>query len=56
VHREDDFKKDLGNSADPEPGSLIYRLQNTNKAVRVNHRVYTADVVIRGAKWSTDKN
>ena len=56
VHREDDFKKDLGNSADPEPGSLLYRLQNTNKAVRVNQRVYTADVVIRGAKWSTDKN
>jgi hypothetical protein len=56
VHREDDFKKDLGNSADPEPGSLIYRLQNANKAARVNQRVYTADVVIRGAKWSTDKN
>ena len=55
VNREDDFKKDLGNSSDPEPGSLIYRLQNANKAARINYRVYTADVVIRGAKWSTER-
>jgi uncharacterized protein (TIGR02599 family) len=54
VSNEDDFKRDLGEPVSPAAGSLLYRLQNpTTPSLRISYRVYTSDVVIRGAKWST---
>lgn len=53
--KEDDVAKDLG---DPEallPDTLIYRLApppGTLATPKMNYRIYTMDVVIRGSKWS----
>jgi uncharacterized protein (TIGR02599 family) len=56
ITREEDYRGDIGDGTAPDPSSLLGRLQKpTNPALRMNYRVYTADVVIRGAKWSTDK-
>lgn len=54
VSNEDDFRRDLGEPVSPAAGSLLYRLQNpTTPGLKISYRVYTSDVVIRGAKWST---
>jgi uncharacterized protein (TIGR02599 family) len=52
------FLKDLGDPADPATDSLIHRISNPDRTLptpRMNYRVFTSDVVLRGAKWSTTK-
>ena len=57
ISTEDDFRSELGDPVEPTSGSLLYRLQNpTERSLKINYRVYTQDVVIRGAKWSTQPN
>jgi uncharacterized protein (TIGR02599 family) len=54
VSNEEDFRRDLGEPVSPAAGSLLYRLQHpTTPSLKISYRVYTSDVVIRGAKWST---
>jgi uncharacterized protein (TIGR02599 family) len=52
------FLQDLGDPSDPTPDSLIGRISNpdrTHPTPRMNYRVFTTDVVLRGAKWSKEK-
>lgn len=52
--REDDIAKDLGDS-DVVGDDLIHRLApepGAGTSPKMNYRVYTMDVVIRGSKWS----
>ncbi len=54
----DAFHKDLGDLETPDEGSLVYNISTPNgplKIPRLNYRVYNADVVIRGSKWSSEK-
>jgi hypothetical protein len=40
-----------------DPSSLIYKIANPDKTFdypKLNYRVFTTDVVMRGAKWSKD--
>ena len=52
VNNEDDYLDDLGNPVDPKPGTLISNLAPKGGGVRMNYRIYSADVPIRAAKWS----
>ena len=52
---EADVAKDLGDPESPMADTLIYRLSpppGTGTTPKMNYRVYTMDVVIRGSKWS----
>ncbi len=54
----DAFHKELGDQENPEKTSLVYQLSNPDNTLstpRMNYRVYNADVVIRGSKWSAEK-
>jgi len=53
------FIKELGDPANPDPSSLIYKISNPDRRLpqpKLNYRVFTTDVVMRGAKWSKDPN
>ena len=55
VKTYEDFLKDLGDPANPGRNSLIYKIANPdgdNSTPKLNYRVFTTDVVMRGAKWS----
>jgi uncharacterized protein (TIGR02599 family) len=55
VGKYSDFLSDLGDPAKPGNDSLIYRLSNPDHQLptpRMNYRVFTTDVVLRGSKWS----
>lgn len=52
------FLKELGDPAKLLPSSLIYKISNPDRQLptpRLNYRVFTTDVVMRGAKWTKDK-
>jgi uncharacterized protein (TIGR02599 family) len=56
VNTESDLQDDLGDPQNPEPNSLIGRLVNSGNdpgVPKMNYRIYSTDVVIRGAKWTT---
>lgn len=50
------FLKELGAPDKPEPGSLIHRVSNIDRAtsgpIIKEYRVFTTDVVLRASKWS----
>lgn len=49
------FINDLGDPKNPKENSVIYRVSNPNGTLptpRMNYRVFTTDVVLRGSKWS----
>jgi uncharacterized protein (TIGR02599 family) len=50
------FLQDLGDPSNPLPESLIGRISNVDGnqsgPQKLNYRVFTTDVVLRGAKWS----
>lgn len=49
------FLRDLGDPANLNKNSLVYRLSNPKKDLptpRLTYRVFTTDVVLRGSKWS----
>lgn len=51
----EDVAKDLGDPDNLQPDTLIYRLApppGTTSGPKMNYRIYTMDVVIRGSKWS----
>jgi uncharacterized protein (TIGR02599 family) len=48
---DEDLLEDIGDPAEPSSKSLIGRLA-PNTGQRMEYRVYSADVIIRGAKWS----
>ncbi len=52
--KEEDLAKDLGDPEEPGTNTLIYRLNPPAGSAgrRMNYRIYTMDVVIRGSKWS----
>lgn len=55
VSTQQAFLRELGDPANLGKTSLIYRLSNPNKDLptpRLNYRVFTTDVVLRGSKWS----
>ena len=55
--KEADFVKDLGLGSDLKTDSLLTRIANPDNSLptpKMNYRVYTMDVVIRGAKWAND--
>ncbi|RYD77949.1 MAG: hypothetical protein EOP84_14900 [Verrucomicrobiaceae bacterium] len=52
--KEGDLLRDLGDPVDPQDDTLLHRLgHGTSKAPRMEYRIYSADVVLRGAKWTT---
>jgi uncharacterized protein (TIGR02599 family) len=49
------FAKEMGDVPEPEKTSLIYKLANPEKTLptpRVNYRVFSTDIVMRGSKWT----
>jgi uncharacterized protein (TIGR02599 family) len=51
------FLKELGDPTNLDKESLIYQISNPDRELphpRLNYRVFTTDVVMRGAKWSKD--
>ena len=51
------FLNEIGDPANPAPNSLIYKISNPDAAFptpRLNYRVFTTDVVMRGAKWTKE--
>ncbi len=56
ANTERDVEKDLGDPQNPDADSLIGRLANVGGqpgTPKMNYRIYSTDVLIRGAKWST---
>lgn len=52
---EAQFLQELGDPANPDSNSLVHRLSNPDGALptpRLNYRIFTSDVVLRGSKWS----
>lgn len=52
VNEEDDYLGDLGDAANPQANTLIARLAPRAGGLRMNYRIYSADVPVRAAKWS----
>ena len=54
--KEEDIAKDLGDPDNLQADTLIYKLAppsgTTGAGPKMNYRIYTMDVVIRGSKWS----
>ena len=53
--REEDIATSLGDPDAPQTNTLIYRLApppGTSGGPKMNYRIYTMDVIIRGSKWS----
>jgi hypothetical protein len=51
----DAFLRELGDPAKLDQKSLLYKLSNPDRTLptpQLNYRVFTADVVMRGAKWT----
>jgi uncharacterized protein (TIGR02599 family) len=59
VSMESDFLNDLGNPANPSDKSLLGRLSGFDRSLklpRMNYRIFTTDVVLRGSKWNRGNN
>lgn len=54
----EDFQKDLGDPINPSTSSLLDRLSGRDtslKLPKMNFRIFTTDVVMRSAKWSSTR-
>jgi uncharacterized protein (TIGR02599 family) len=55
LNTTEQFQRELGDPVKPTRDSLIYRIGNpdrTHPTPPMKYRVFTTDVVLRGAKWS----
>ncbi len=53
VLKEEDYFRDLGDPVSPKADTLVYRLAPPSGGLRMNYRIYSADVPIRSAKWTS---